>query len=50
VAIDGGYARILQVDLLHKLHDELRYPSLEALQAGIAKDVADAQAWFGPGR
>ncbi|MBN8488168.1 MAG: bifunctional riboflavin kinase/FAD synthetase [Burkholderiales bacterium] len=46
VAIDGGYARILQVDLLHKLHDELRYPSLEALQAGIAKDVADARAWF----
>jgi len=54
VAIDGGYARILQVDLLHKLHDELRYPSLEALRAGIAKDVADAHAWFarggGPGR
>ncbi|MBQ0944175.1 bifunctional riboflavin kinase/FAD synthetase [Ideonella sp. 4Y16] len=54
VAIDGGYARILQVDLLHKLHDELRYPSLEALQAGIAKDVADARDWFaragGPGR
>ncbi|MBQ0931736.1 bifunctional riboflavin kinase/FAD synthetase [Ideonella alba] len=54
VAIDGGYARILQVDLLHKLHDELRYPSLEALRAGIAKDVADARDWFaragGPGR
>ena len=54
VAIDGGYARILRVDLLHKLHDELRYPSLDALRAGIAKDVADARDWFarsgGPGR
>ena len=46
VAIDGGYARILQVDLLHKLHDERRYPSLEALQAGIAQDVVDARDWL----
>jgi riboflavin kinase/FMN adenylyltransferase len=43
---EGGYGRCLQVDLLHKLHDELRYDSLEALRAGIARDVADAQAWF----
>jgi len=43
---EGGYGRCLQVDLLHKLHDELRYESLEALRAGIARDVADAQAWF----
>ena len=54
VALEGGYARILQVDLLHKLHDERRYPSLEALRAGIAQDVTDAQAWFAraaaPGR
>ena len=46
VAIEGGYARILRVDLLHKLHDERRYPSLEALRAGIAQDVVDARDWL----
>ena len=46
IAIDGGYARILQVDLMHKLHDERRYESLDALRAGIAQDVVDAQAWW----
>nr|MBP7522998.1 bifunctional riboflavin kinase/FAD synthetase [Leptothrix sp. (in: b-proteobacteria)] len=43
---DGGYGRVVQVELLHKLHDERRYEGLEALQAGIAQDVADARAWF----
>jgi riboflavin kinase/FMN adenylyltransferase len=43
---EGGYGRCLQVDLLHKLHNELRYDSLEALRAGIARDVDDARAWF----
>ena len=43
---EGGYGRCLQVDLLYKLHDELRYESLEALRAGIARDVDDARAWF----
>lgn len=46
IAIEGGYARILQVDLMHKLHDERRYESLDALRAGIARDVVDAQAWW----
>ncbi len=46
VAIEGGYARILRVDLLHKLHDERRYDGLDALRAGIAQDVVDARAWF----
>ena len=46
VAIEGGYARILRVDLLHKLHDERRYDGLEALRAGIAQDVVDARGWF----
>jgi riboflavin kinase/FMN adenylyltransferase len=46
VAIEGGYARILRVDLLHKLHDERRYDGLEALRAGIAQDVVDARDWF----
>lgn len=46
LTLDGGYARLLRVDLLHKLHDERRYESLDALRAGIAQDVTDAQAWF----
>ncbi|NML15017.1 bifunctional riboflavin kinase/FAD synthetase [Azohydromonas caseinilytica] len=43
---DAGYGRRISVELLHKLHDERRYPSLEALRAGIAQDEADARAWF----
>ena len=43
---DGAYGRHISVSLLHKLHDERRYDSLDALQAGIARDTADAQAWF----
>ena len=43
---DGGYGACVQVELLHKLHDELRYDSLEALRAGIARDEADARAWL----
>ena len=43
---DGGYGRCLRVELVHKLHDERRYDSLESLQTGIAQDVADARAWF----
>ena len=43
---DGGYGRVVSVELLHKLHDERKYPSLQALQDGIAQDTADAQAWL----
>lgn len=43
---EGGYGKIVRVDLLHKLHDEWRYDGLDALKAGIAKDCADARAWF----
>jgi len=43
---DAAYGRCLSVDLLHKLHDERKYPGLEALQAGIAQDTADARAWW----
>lgn len=42
---DGGYRRCLRVELLHKLHDERRYASLEALRDGIAQDIEDARAW-----
>ena len=43
---EGGYGRIIRVELLHKLHDERKYDSLDALQQGIAQDCADARAWF----
>ena len=43
---EGGYGKIIRVELLHKLHDELRYDGLDALKDGIAKDCADARAFF----
>jgi riboflavin kinase / FMN adenylyltransferase len=43
---DGAYGRLVRVDLLHKLHDELKYDSLEALREGIARDRADAVRWW----
>jgi len=43
---DGGYGRCLRVDLLHKLHDEVKYDSLPALQAAIARDTDDARRWL----
>jgi riboflavin kinase / FMN adenylyltransferase len=46
LAAEAGYGRCLRVDLLHKLHDELKYPSLEALRAGIAHDTAAARHWL----
>ena len=46
MGLDAAYGKLLSVSLLHKLHDERKYPSLEALQSGIARDAADARAWF----
>jgi riboflavin kinase/FMN adenylyltransferase len=46
LGVEGGYSKIIRVDLLHKLHDELKYDSLEALTLGIAKDCHDARAFF----
>ena len=43
---DGGYGKIVRVELLHKLHDELKYDGLDALKKGIAKDCDDARAFF----
>ncbi len=40
---EGGYGRLIRVDLLHKLRDEARYDGLEALTRAIAQDVADAR-------
>jgi riboflavin kinase/FMN adenylyltransferase len=44
--LEAGYGRCITVELLHKLHDERPYPSLEALRAGIAQDERDARGWF----
>jgi riboflavin kinase / FMN adenylyltransferase len=43
---DEGYGKIIRVELLHKLHGELKYESLDALTEGIARDCDDARAWF----
>ncbi len=43
---EGGYGRCIRVELLHKLHDELRYESLAALRAGIERDTMAARRWW----
>ena len=43
---EGGYGKLIRVELLHKLHDEWAYDGLDSLQAGIAKDRDDARAFF----
>jgi riboflavin kinase/FMN adenylyltransferase len=46
LGLDGGYGKIVRVELLHKLRDEARYDGLDALQAAIHKDIADAKGFF----
>jgi riboflavin kinase/FMN adenylyltransferase len=43
---EGGYGKIAQVELLHKLRDEARYDGLEALTAAIRNDVVQARAFL----
>jgi riboflavin kinase/FMN adenylyltransferase len=43
---EGAYGKIARVELLHKLHDELKYEGLEALTRGIHQDCDDARAWL----
>ena len=43
---EGGYGRLLRVELLHRLHGELKYTSLEALRDGIARDTHEARTWL----
>ncbi len=43
---DGGYGKIVSVELLHKLHDERKYDGLDALTLGIQRDCDDARAWL----
>jgi len=41
-----AYGKLIRVDLLHKLHDELKYDSLAALTTGIANDCDAVRAFF----
>ena len=43
---EGAYGKIIRVELLHKLHDELKYDGLDALTQGIRQDCEDARAWL----
>ena len=43
---EGAYGKIIRVELLHKLHDELKYDGLDALTQGIRQDCEAARAWF----
>ena len=43
---EGAYGKIIRVELLHKLHDELKYDGLDALTRGINQDCDDARAWL----
>jgi riboflavin kinase/FMN adenylyltransferase len=43
---EGGYGKLVRVELLHKLRDEARYDGLPALTAAIEKDAVDARAWL----
>jgi len=41
---EGGYGKLVRVELLHKLRDEARFDGLEALTAAIQQDAQDARA------
>ncbi|HEX4511394.1 MAG TPA: bifunctional riboflavin kinase/FAD synthetase [Burkholderiaceae bacterium] len=43
---EAAYGRVITVELLRWLHAERDYGSLPALHEGIARDVAEARAWF----
>ena len=46
LGLEGGYGKIIGVELLHKLHDELKYDGMDALRAGIVRDCKDARSYF----
>ena len=46
LGMEGAYGKIIRVELLHKLHDELKYDGLDSLTRGIHQDCDDARAWF----
>ena len=43
---EGGYGKLVSVELLHKLRDEARYDGLEALTAAISRDAVNAASFL----
>jgi riboflavin kinase / FMN adenylyltransferase len=43
---EGGYGKLIRVDLMHKLRDEARYDGLDALTVAIARDAQQAREYF----
>ncbi len=43
---DGGYGRLIRVELMQKLRDEARYDGIPALTAAIRQDAVDARKWL----
>jgi len=43
---EGGYGKLVRVELLHKLRDEARYDGLDALTAAIHRDADQARAFL----
>ncbi|MGZ8259358.1 MAG: bifunctional riboflavin kinase/FAD synthetase [Caldimonas sp.] len=43
---EGGYGRLVRVELLHKLRAEARYDSLAELAEAIGRDARDARAYL----
>lgn len=43
---EGGYGKLVRVELLHKLRDEARYDGLQDLTDAIRQDVRDARTYL----
>jgi riboflavin kinase/FMN adenylyltransferase len=43
---EGGYGKLIEVELLHKIRDEARYDGLDSLTAAIHQDAVDARAFL----
>ncbi len=43
---EGGYGKLVRVELLHRLRDEARYNGLEALTSAIRSDADAARTWL----
>ena len=46
LGVEGGYGKLVRVELLTKLRDEVRYDSLAALALAIGRDRDDARSWL----
>ena len=46
LGVNGGYGKLVRVELLHKLRDEARYDGLSELTAAIRKDTDDARDYL----